>query len=312
MPKPSLLIACAALTVVPMVAHAQDSPTLRQRGTDQPLTRQEAPSDTSQEATADERAALAAEDLPAPLRRVAPVYPPAALARHVQGTVLVRVTVRTDGSAEPPLVKRSVAGLDESALAAVSAWTWRPGRHAGKPAEMEAIVPVRFLLPPDANADWQAERGVAAALEKDGRTAEAFDRYALAVRAMRPGVAPESLDALRRAVIRTRPRGAPREGVRGDEPPVEAWIHLIRGDSLAAISTAATQRAAIAEYEQALTWAPWLTDWYLPLAQAAARLNRNADAARSLDLYLLGDVPAGERARLNQTLAKLRGGTPGR
>jgi len=302
-------VACAlAITT----ARAQDAPTQRPRGMDQPITRQDAPSDTSQETTADERAALGTtDDLPAPLTRVAPVYPPAALAQHAQGTVLVVVAVRSDGSAAPPRIKRSVPGLDEAALAAVSAWTWRPGRHAGKAVPLDATVPVRFLLPLDASADWQTERSVAAALEKDGRSDEAFDRYALAVRAMKPGVPADSLDALRRDVIRTRPRGIPREGVRGDEPPVEAWIHLIRGDSLAAISKADAQRAAIAEYEQALRWAPWLTDWYLPLAQAAARLNRHDDAARALDLYLLGDVPASERKRLSQMLAKLRGGTPG-
>jgi hypothetical protein len=129
---------------------------------------------------------------------------------------------------------------------------------------------------------------------------------------MKPGAPPESLDALRRDVIRTRPRGVPREGLRGDEPPVEAWIHHTRGDSLAAITTVDAQRAAIAEYERALTWAPWQTDWYLPLAKAAARLERRADAARALDLYLLGDVPAGERARLRELQTRLRAGAPAR
>src|SRR5215471_8786234 len=106
-------LACAAAVLAASAAHSQDAPTLRPHGTDQPITRQEAPSDTSQETTADERAALGTtDDLPVALTRVAPVYPSAALAAHVQGTVLVSVRVHRDGSAEPPRLRRSVTGLD--------------------------------------------------------------------------------------------------------------------------------------------------------------------------------------------------------
>lgn len=77
-----------------------------------------------------------------------PIYPPAAIAAHAQGTVLLDVTVGIDGVPEK-LRTRSSSGnadLDKAAVESVSTWQFNPRRCNGNAERAIAVVPVTFDL----------------------------------------------------------------------------------------------------------------------------------------------------------------------
>ncbi|WP_241759311.1 energy transducer TonB [Pyxidicoccus parkwayensis] len=86
---------------------------------------------------------------PAVLKQVAPDYPRRARSDGVQGLVLVRIIVGTDGKVEPENTRviRSVPALDEAAIAAVNRWRFSPalGRE-GRPVRVIIEIPVEFSL----------------------------------------------------------------------------------------------------------------------------------------------------------------------
>jgi protein TonB len=77
-----------------------------------------------------------------------PDYPPAALRRRLQGTVVLRVDVTADGAPQTLAVRTSSghAVLDEAALAAVRLWRFHPATRGGVPIAAPAEVPIRFSL----------------------------------------------------------------------------------------------------------------------------------------------------------------------
>jgi len=77
-----------------------------------------------------------------------PDYPALARRRGWQGTVLVLVRVRADGSVAAARVKTSCGYhlLDRSALSAVRGWRFAPGTRDGRPVATEVIVPIHFEL----------------------------------------------------------------------------------------------------------------------------------------------------------------------
>jgi protein TonB len=87
---------------------------------------------------------------PTPLvTNVLPAYPPEALARGIEGTVMLRVLVGQDGTVRRTTVETSSgdATLDESALATVrDHWRFEPARRAGMAIELEVRVPIHFRL----------------------------------------------------------------------------------------------------------------------------------------------------------------------
>jgi TonB family protein len=87
---------------------------------------------------------IATDDVVFPLSTVTPLYPPLA---HVDGTVLVRVTVSENGSVLSAATLRSVAGLDEAALNAARRWTFRPARIHGRFQETFAYLVFAFRQP---------------------------------------------------------------------------------------------------------------------------------------------------------------------
>jgi len=82
------------------------------------------------------------------LSEVQPVYTNDALARRIQGTVVLEVIVRRDGCASNIRVVRSLdaGGLDQAAVAAVSQWRFEPGRLAGRPVDVVATIMVDFSI----------------------------------------------------------------------------------------------------------------------------------------------------------------------
>jgi protein TonB len=76
------------------------------------------------------------------------VYPPAARAQRIEGTVLLLVTVDSAGRVTDASISQSSghAILDRAALAAVRAWRFEPARQGGAPVIAQVELPVRFQM----------------------------------------------------------------------------------------------------------------------------------------------------------------------
>ena len=81
------------------------------------------------------------------LERQEPSYTEEARAARIQGTVLLRLVVRADGTTGQIRVMRSLdVGLDQRAVEAVSRWKFKPGMKDGKPVAVETTIEVSFHL----------------------------------------------------------------------------------------------------------------------------------------------------------------------
>ena len=77
-----------------------------------------------------------------------PDYPPLAIRRSYEGTVMLNVLVDKTGRAAEVKVERSsgYAVLDRNAKAVVSRWRFKPARKGTQTIEMWVQVPVRYKL----------------------------------------------------------------------------------------------------------------------------------------------------------------------
>lgn len=80
------------------------------------------------------------------IRRVQPVYPPAARVMHLSGTVRLRALIGTDGNVRQLEVLNGNPILVQSALAAVRGWRYRPTFLNGEAVEVETYITVHFVL----------------------------------------------------------------------------------------------------------------------------------------------------------------------
>lgn len=82
------------------------------------------------------------------LRSIHPIYPRIAKKSGWEGTVLVRVTVETNGRASQVVVSRSSGRkvLDDAAVKAVRRWSFRPARDGNIPIRTKVVIPIRFSL----------------------------------------------------------------------------------------------------------------------------------------------------------------------
>ena len=80
---------------------------------------------------------------------VAPVYPSLSLKNREQGTVVLRVLVKSDGTAGNVEIKSSsdYPRLDQSAIQAVKAWRFNPATVDGKSIDEWYEVPIIFKSP---------------------------------------------------------------------------------------------------------------------------------------------------------------------
>lgn len=85
-------------------------------------------------------------DAPRKLRDVLPAYPAAARAAGVHGVVILEVTISEHGMVTAARVLRSVPGLDQAALDAVTQWTFAPARLNGQAIPVVMTVTVNFAL----------------------------------------------------------------------------------------------------------------------------------------------------------------------
>lgn len=84
---------------------------------------------------------------PVPLYKPEPEYSEAARVARLQGTVVVRVVIGTDGRAQDARIQRELGlGLDENALEAISQWKFKPGTREGEPVPVAAVIEVNFRL----------------------------------------------------------------------------------------------------------------------------------------------------------------------
>jgi periplasmic protein TonB len=86
---------------------------------------------------------------PEVLKQITPQYPRRARSEGIEGVVLVRIIIGTDGlvEAEHTRVIRSVPELDAAAISAVNRWRFTPalGRQ-GRPVRVVIDVPLQFSL----------------------------------------------------------------------------------------------------------------------------------------------------------------------
>ena len=84
---------------------------------------------------------------PSLLLKIDPEYSEEARKARLQGTVLLRIEVDTNGRARNILVTQGLGlGLDDRAVEAVRKWKFVPGKVNGNPAVVTAYVEVNFRL----------------------------------------------------------------------------------------------------------------------------------------------------------------------
>jgi len=84
---------------------------------------------------------------PALLRQVRPSYTDEALARKIQGTVVLEVVILKTGMVGPVRVLRSLdKGLDLKAIEAVRQWQFKPGMFKSQAVDVIAEITVDFTL----------------------------------------------------------------------------------------------------------------------------------------------------------------------
>jgi TonB family protein len=82
---------------------------------------------------------------PEPIVKVDPEYPEELIKEHVDGEVVLYAVIRQDGTVDSIQVMRSLdPRLDQSAMAALARWKFLPGKRAGAPVDLEAVVHIPF------------------------------------------------------------------------------------------------------------------------------------------------------------------------
>jgi protein TonB len=88
---------------------------------------------------------------PEPIKRVNPRYPQAAKEAGIEGTVLLRVIVRADGTVGDISVERSLDkdhGIDDAAITAAEQWVFEPARRIkdNQPVAVRVTIEMMFTL----------------------------------------------------------------------------------------------------------------------------------------------------------------------
>lgn len=86
---------------------------------------------------------------PTLVRNVQPKYPRKAMARKIQGVVLLSAVVLENGKVGRVTVTRSLDnefGLDNEAVKTVKKWRFTPGTKDGKPVAVEIDIEMSFAL----------------------------------------------------------------------------------------------------------------------------------------------------------------------
>lgn len=87
--------------------------------------------------------------LPKVTKEVRPHYTPDAMRAGISGSVVLDLTVKTDGTVEDLRVTRSLDkehGLDEQALKAAAQRRFQPGTKDGKPVPVRVWIEMTFTM----------------------------------------------------------------------------------------------------------------------------------------------------------------------
>ena len=96
----------------------------------------------------DSRAGSVANIVPARLiRKINPIYPPAALEAQIQGSVVLQVIVDTNGAVHDVRFVSGPTILGPAAIDAVEHWRYQPAHLNEQPLEWETLVTLKFSLP---------------------------------------------------------------------------------------------------------------------------------------------------------------------
>jgi len=82
------------------------------------------------------------------LQKTQPVYPADAKAAGVQGTVVLKITITTEGAVEDLSPVSGPEPLRQSAIDAVKHWRYKPFSVDGEPVEVGTTVNLVFRLKP--------------------------------------------------------------------------------------------------------------------------------------------------------------------
>lgn len=85
---------------------------------------------------------------PRVLRQVQPRYPADAFQQGIQGIVVLRARVESDGRVSDVSVVQSIPALDAAAATAVRQWIFEPARQGGTPVAADSTVSVTFRKSP--------------------------------------------------------------------------------------------------------------------------------------------------------------------
>ncbi len=81
------------------------------------------------------------------IKQVRPTYTADALAKKVQGEVLLEVVILAEGTVGPVRILRGLsAGLNERAIECVRQWLFIPGKFKGQPVDVVAEIAVEFSI----------------------------------------------------------------------------------------------------------------------------------------------------------------------
>jgi len=81
------------------------------------------------------------------LKKVEPKYTPEAKDAKIEGSVVLKVVVTTEGKADNiEVVKGLDPGLDQNAMDAVAQWVFQPGTKEGQPVNVSATIEINFHL----------------------------------------------------------------------------------------------------------------------------------------------------------------------
>jgi len=78
--------------------------------------------------------------------KVTPEYPEMARRARIEGNVILEAIINTSGDVENVRVLRSIPLLDNSAIAAVKKWKYKPAVQHGRPVKVFFTVVVTFSL----------------------------------------------------------------------------------------------------------------------------------------------------------------------
>ena len=113
----------------------------------------ETPMETTSQAVSDDSIFIAYDTSPEPIGGFGSIhtslmYPEVARKAGVEGTVIVKALIKTDGTVGRTVIIQSLGnnGCDEAACTAIQEIKWKPAESQGKPVNVWVSIPIKFKL----------------------------------------------------------------------------------------------------------------------------------------------------------------------